>query len=123
MKMDNMVWLGKRQFSQKARKAQGCDVSIRKSLCNGQTKARFTFRNGAGELVSETQYVQFSIPDERHIYFMTGDKDTGLKLSSQNSDNRYVQINKERDAEELMPFIGDYGLSYDPECRLYFVSR
>lgn len=123
MKKEDMMWMGKRSFTQKARKNQGCDISIRKSIVNGKTKARFTIRNGVADIISETDFLQFSITDERRIYFMTGDSDTGLKMSSQSSVNRYVQINKECDAEELMPFVGDYSLSYDKECELYFISR
>lgn len=126
MKIEDMVWMGKRQFSQKARNNQGCDISIRKSICNGKTKARFIMRNGVADVISETDYVQFSIPDGKHIYFMSGDRDTGLKMTSQDSivcNNRYVQINKEEDAEALVAFSGDYELRYDQECGLYYVQK
>lgn len=126
MKAEDMIWMGKRQFTQKARNNQGCDVSIRKSMCNGKTKARMTIRNGVSGVISETEYLQFSVPDVKHIYFMSGDKDTGLKMSSQDSlvsDNRYVQINKEEDAEEIVPFVGDYDLLFDQECSLYYIQK
>jgi len=84
------------------------------------------FRNGAGNVISETDYLQFAVPDSKHIYFMSGDHDTGLKMSSQDSmvcDNRYVLTNKESDAEEVASFVGDYDLKYDEECKLYYIQR
>lgn len=126
MRADELIWLGKRQFSQKARTSQSCDVSIRKSICGGKTKARFILRNGIAKIISETEYLQFSVPDSKHIYFMSGDHNTGLKMTSQDSlisDNRYVQINKETDAEEIITFAGDYDLKYDKECGLYYVKK
>lgn len=127
MKLDKMVWMGKRNFSQKARKNNSCDISIRKTIGtdNNRTKARFTIRNGVSQLISETEYIQFSIPDTKHIYFMTGTKETGLKMTSQDkeSENRYVQINKASDAEELIPFCGDYEIKFDQECQLYYIKK
>lgn len=126
MKAEELMWMGKRQFTQKARKNQGCDISIKKSYSNNQLKMRFILRNGAANVVSETDYVQFAIPDSKHIYFMTGDHDTGLKMSSQKTmrcDNRYVMINKESDAQKIVKFVGDYDLKYDEECRLYYIHR
>lgn len=126
MKAEELVWMGKRQFSQKARRHQGCDISIRKSISNNKLKARFILRNGCANVVSETEYIQFAIPNAERLYFMTGDHDTGLKMSLQkamNADNRYVLINKERDAQELVVFAGDYNLRYDSECSLYYIQR
>ena len=123
MKKEELIWMGKRTYTQKARKNACTDVSVRKSVVNGKTKARFIFRNGVGEMVSETEYIQFSIADGKRIYFMTGDENTGLKLTSQDSPNRYVQINKECDAEELVPFVGDYMIKYDQECGLYNIAK
>lgn len=126
MQANELIWMGKRQFTQKARNNQGCDVSVRKSVSQGRTKARFIFRNGVGSVISETEYIQFSIPDARHIYFMSGDHDTGLKMSSQSKgicDNRYVQINKEADADEVVPFVGDFELRFDQECGFYYIQK
>ena len=126
MKAENLLWNGKRHFSQKARNNKGCDVSVSKSVLNGKTTARFIFRNGIAGVVSETDYVQFAVPDAKHIYFMTGSADTGLKMSSSNknaSDNRYVTINKENDAEMVAPFTGDYSLHFDKECGYYYIKK
>ena|GEM_PF-3933845 len=126
MKTEEMLWMGKRNFTQKARSSQRCDVSIKKSYSQEKLKVRFTFRNGSGGIVSETEYLQFAVPDSKHIYFTSGDHDTGLKLSSQKSmccDNRYVMVNKESDAEEIVSFVGDYNLKYDDECGLYYIQR
>ena len=126
MRTEDMLWLGKRQFTQKARNSQKCDVSIRKSFSQDKLKARFIFRNGAGGVVSETDYLQFAVPDSKHIYFMSGDHDTCLKMTSQDSmrcDNRYVLVNKEYDAEEVVSFAGDYNLKYDNECKLYYIQK
>ena len=120
---DELIWMGKRSFTQKARKNTFSDVSVRKSIVNGKTKARFIFRNGVGEMVSETDYIQFAVVDDKKLYFMTGDENTGLKMTIQDTPNRYVQINKECDAEVLLPFVGDYMLKYDQECGLYNISK
>ncbi len=126
MKAENLLWNGKRNFSQKARKSEECDVTITKSIVKGKSKARLTFRNGMASIVSETDYIQFAVPDGRHIYFMSGTKDTGLKLSASgnnSSDNRYVTINKENDAEMVIPFTGDYSINFDKECGYYFIKK
>ncbi len=126
MRAEDLKWMGKRQFTQKARNHQGCDVSIRKSLSKDKLKIRFILRNGSANVISETDYVQFAVSDTKRIYFMTGTHDTGLKMSAQKTmicDNRYVMINKEIDARELVSFVGDYNLQYDDECRLYYILR
>ena len=126
MKIDNMIWKGKRNFSQRARTNFSCDISVKSYLSAGKTKARFIIRNGMSALLSETDYLQFSIPDRKHIYFMTGSQNTGLKMTTQDKKeggNRYVQINKEDDAEELVSFAGDYEICYDKECELYYIQR
>ena len=63
MKLEDLSWMGKREFTQKARKSRACDISIRKSISDGKTKVRFIIRNGFYELISDTEFLQFSIAD------------------------------------------------------------
>ncbi len=125
--MEDMIWMGKRHFSQKARNRQSCDVSVRKSITQNKVKARFTLRNGLASTISETDYVQYAIhPKLNRVYFKSGDHDTGLKMSSQKKmlcDNRYVTINKEDDAKQLLSFIGDYNIAFDSERGLYYIQK
>ena len=93
---------------------------------DGKTKVRFIIRNGFYKLISDTEFLQFSIADRKHLYFMTGTPETGLKITFQDSlvsDNRYVQINKTGDAGKLLPFCGDYEFRFDDECKLYYIQK
>lgn len=130
MKIDNIEWMGKRGFTQKARQTGETDVTITESITSeNEHKARFTFRNGVANIVSETDYIQYGIKKEKktvRIYFKTGDKNTGLKLSAPSSnvnDNKYVTINRVSDAEKIIPFAGDYELLHDQECGLYYIQK
>lgn len=129
MKVSNIEWHGKRNCSQRARKTGNMDVTISESRADNIRKARFTFRNGVSNILSETDYVQYGIPNTKkwsRVYFMTGTSDNGLKMSitkSSRKDNRYVTINRESDAAKLLPFVGDYELLYDDECELYYIQK
>ena len=48
MKLEEMSWMGKREFTQKARKSKACDISIKKSISGGKTKARDHFIGAKG---------------------------------------------------------------------------
>ncbi len=129
MDIHSIQWYGKSNCSQKARKTGGMDVTVSKSICNGKPKVRFTLRNGIYDLVSETDRIQYGMSDKtdpRRIYFTTGTEKNGLKLSATHGSKaeiRYVAINKENEITRLLPFVGDYELSYDDECKLYYIER
>lgn len=129
MKDKDIIWYGKRTCSQKARKTGNLDISITESVVNNIHKARFILRNGVANILSETDYLQYGIAQSKRnsrIYFMTGTSDSGLKMSitkSSRADNRYVTVNRESDAANLLSFVGDYELLFDSECSLYFIQK
>lgn len=129
MKDKDIIWYGKRKCSQEARKTGNLDISITESFANNVHKARFIFRNGVSNILSETDYIQYGITKNKRnprVYFMSGTSDSGLKMSitkSSRADNRYVTINRESDAAELLPFTGDYELLYDSECSRYYIQK
>lgn len=129
MDIQSIQWYGKSNCSQRARKTGGMDVTVSKSICKGKPKVRFTLRNGIYDLVSETDRIQYGMSDKsdsRRIYFTTGTEKNGLKLSATHKSKaeiRYVAINKKNEIARLLPFVGDYELSYDNECNLYYIER
>ena len=129
MDIGKIQWYGKSRFSQRARKTGNLDVTISKGMTLNKPKVRFTLRNSVYELITDTDRIQYGMPNSKRsnrIYFISGTAENGLKLSTtknSNSETRYVAINKENEVERLIPFIGDYELSYDDECKLYYIER
>lgn len=120
----DFLWHGKRGYSQRALEGEPqSDVSIRKADMEDKIRARFIFRNGANDKISETDYMVYAIYKNK-IYFKGADEHTGLKMTANNTKcgNRYVQINREEDAVDIWDFLGDYKLMFDEKKKLYFIQ-